>query len=290
MSLHRLSRVTSLRRGVLVAGFRGWNDAGEAASGAVDALRHLVDAVPCAQIEPEEFFDFQAVRPHVRLTPSGQRAIDWPSNLLSFGERPERDLLLLAGTEPNLRWRAFTEAILDYARELEVQLVVCVGALQVDTPHTRPVPLTIGSSDPDIAERLGARPGRYEGPTGITGVLTQSALDTGFATVSMWAGVPHYLAAANYAAGAAALTNAICRALDLDLDLEPLRQAADEQASEIADLVAQDEELAAYVAELESRADQADSEGLSEQDAAGISGEELAVAFEQYLRDRDDES
>jgi proteasome assembly chaperone (PAC2) family protein len=289
--LQRLRADRLLRRGVLVTAFAGWNDAGEAATGAIDAITHLLDAIPTAKIDPEDFFDFQVNRPTTHLDPSNGRVLQWPDNRFHVAEVGDRDILLLSGTEPNLRWRTFTESILSYAADLGVQTVVCVGALQVDTPHTRPVPLTGRGSNLQQVRTLGVRRSDYEGPTGITGVLTHRATERGFETWSIWAGVPHYLASTTYASAAHSLAEVLTRVLDVDIDLQPLSEAASEQQREIEQVVAADEDLSTYVVELEQRVDAEDTEpeGMDELHAESVTGDELAAAFERYLQDRDDE-
>jgi proteasome assembly chaperone (PAC2) family protein len=286
--LQRFTADRSLRQGVLIAAFAGWNDAGEAATGAVDALAHLFDATSAAQIDPENFFDFQVNRPTTRLDPGTGRTLDWPTNRFQLAEVGDRDVVLLSGTEPNLRWRTFTEAVLTYASALDVRTIICVGALQVDTPHTRPVPLSGRGSGLSAARDVRIRPSDYEGPTGITGVLTHVAFERGFETASIWAGVPHYLAGTTYASAAHALAGVVTRVLELDVDLEPLEEAASEQQREIADVVSQDDDLSNYVAELEERVDaeENDSEAFAEH-AEHVTGDDLAAAFERYLQERE---
>lgn len=286
--LHRFTADRSLRDGVLIAAFAGWNDAGEAATGAVSALAHLFDATPTAEIDPEEFFDFQVDRPTTHLDPGAGRVLEWPQNRFRVADVDGRDVVLLSGIEPNLRWRAFTGIVLDYAEALDVRTVVCIGALQVDTPHTRPVPLSGHGTSLNGAAAVAVRPSDYEGPTGITGVLTQVASDRGFGTASVWAGVPHYLAGTTYASAAHALADVVSNALDLAVDLTPLEEAASEQQREIADVVSQDEDLATYVTELEERVDDedADPEAFAQR-AKHVTGDDLADAFERYLEDRE---
>ncbi|MBW3606640.1 MAG: PAC2 family protein [Actinobacteria bacterium] len=287
--VQRLTADRPLRSGVLVTAFAGWNDAGEAATGAVDAIGHLADADPSAQIDPEEFFDFQANRPSTHLDPDVGRVLEWPHNRFHVADVGGRDLLLLSGTEPNLRWRTFANAVLSYATELEVRSIICVGALQVDAPHTRPVQLTGRGASLTTVRTLGVRRSDYEGPTGITGVLTHLALQRGFDTCSIWAGVPHYLAGTTYAAAAHSLADAVTRSLDIDVDLQPLSEAASSQQREIAEVVAGDDDLSTYVAELEERVDAEDeAAGIDELHAESVTGDELAAAFERYLKERDE--
>ena len=282
-----------LRRPVLLAAFTGWNDAGECASSALDTLGVETGATVFADIDPEEFFDFQVARPTVHELPSGQRALEWPSNRFSWAGLPgtDRDLVLLAGTEPNLRWRTFTQAVLDVVDRLDVELVITLGALQVDVPHTRPTPLSGSFTDPELAKRIGLSRTGYEGPTGITGVLHQSVADAGVPGISLWAGVPHYLAGATFAAGTLALAEAVVDLLEADVSLDELARDAITQRDEIAELVDDDEELSRYVTELEDRMDAAPEDDVSFADgelpAPDMSGDELAAELERYLRDRD---
>lgn len=275
----------TLRRPVLLAAFRGWNDAGEAASGAMEVLASELDAAPFAEVDAEDYFDFQVARPTVRMTDAGARAIDWPVNRFSWATLPgaHRDVVLLDGTEPNLRWRRFTTGVVDLARQLGVETLVTLGALQVDVPHTRAVPITGVATDEEVAGRLGLRRSRYEGPTGITGVLNHTASAAGLRAMSLWAGIPHYLAGTAYHPGSLALAERIVALLEVELPLDGLARQAVEQREEIGQLVADDEDLAEYVGELESRSDEeGDPHGLP---GAPVDGDELAAEVERYLRD-----
>jgi len=279
-------RPPALRRPVLLAAFQGWNDAGEAASGAADTLASELGAEGFAEIDPEEFFDFQDTRPFVRSVEDSQRRIEWPGNLFSWASvaGTDRDLILLQGTEPNLRWRTFSDAIVHLAQDLGVELAVTLGALQVDAPHTRAVPVTGSTTDLVLGAHLGLRPSQYEGPTGITGVLHQAATDSGLQATSLWAGVPHYLAGTSYLAGSLALVERVVKLLDVQLPLGDLAKEAASQREELSELVKEDADLADYVTDLERRMDEAPDE----LPAPSVSGEELAADFERYLRDRDD--
>jgi proteasome assembly chaperone (PAC2) family protein len=282
-----------LRRPVLIAAFRGWNDAGECASAALESIDTAVGGTPFAELDPEEFFDFQVSRPTVHPTGDGARHLEWPINQFSWGSLPgtDRDVVLLDGTEPNLRWRTFVRTVLDVAARLDVELVVTLGALQIDVPHTRPTPLSGRATAPDLAERIGLRQSSYEGPTGITGVLHQAVSDAGLPGVSLWAGVPHYLAGASFAAGTLAIVETVTKLLAADFGLDDLARDAAVQRDEIADLVAEDDDLARYVADLESRVDiegPGDSVlGAGDLPASDVSGDELAEQLERYLRDHD---
>jgi hypothetical protein len=274
-----------LRRPVLLAAFRGWNDAGEAASSAVATLSELLEAKKFAVIEPEEFCDFQMTRPTVRFDRAGNRRVHWPENRFSWAPVPGtgRDVIVLDGTEPNLRWRAFARGIVDLALSLGVDQVVTLGALQIDVSHTRPAPLSGHTSDPHLAKRLGLRRSNYEGPIGITGVLYETCVSVGLEAVSMWVGVPIYLAATPYLASALALTERTVGLLGAKLSLDRLARQAAAQHDDIAELLADDEDLADYVRELEARMDADDTAELP---ASTMSGDELAAELERYLRER----
>lgn len=281
-----LEHLPTLHRPVLVAAFRGWNDAGEAASGAIELLAEELEGVPFAEIDAEEFFDFQSTRPTVRNI-DGRRRIDWPENRFLAAELPgtDRSIVLLDGTEPNLRWRTFSDAIADLALTLDVELVVTLGALQVDVPHTRPVPVTGSSTSTELAARLGLAPSTYEGPTGITGVLHHACQLAGLDAASLWAGVPHYLSGAPYLTATLSLTERVLEMLGGEVSLSELAKDAAEQADDIRQLLDEDEDLAEYVGELEARfaARQRDDDADT---MLRASGEELAAEFERYLRDR----
>jgi hypothetical protein len=274
-----------LQRPVLLAAFRGWNDAGEAASGAVATISDVLGVSTFAAIDPEEFFDFQATRPTVRFDRAGDRRVDWPENQFSWASVPGtgRDAIVLDGTEPNLRWRAFARGITDLAISLGVNQVVTLGALQVDVPHTRPAPLSGHASDPHLATQLGLRHTDYEGPTGITAVLHEACISAGLEAVSMWVGVPIYLAATPYLTSALALAERTVRLLGAELPLDRLAREAAAQREDIAELLAEDEDLAEYVRELEARIDADDTTELP---ASTVSGDELAAELERYLRER----
>lgn len=274
-----------LRRPVLVASFKGWNDAGEAASGALGVLADTLRATTFADVDAEEFFDFQATRPTVRIVDGGTRRLEWPGNRFAWATLPgsPHHLILLDGTEPNLRWRVFASAVVDLALELGVEFVVTLGALQVDVPHTRPVLVTGSSSDPRLADRLGLRRSSYEGPTGMTGVLHHACGSAGLDAVSLWAGVPHYLAGAPFLAASLALSERLVHLLGADLSLTSLARDAAAQADHIQALLDEDDDLAEYVAELEERAGSQADEALP---AATITGDEIAAELERYLRNR----
>ncbi|HZQ63990.1 MAG TPA: PAC2 family protein [Gaiellaceae bacterium] len=279
----RVSRRPSVERPVLVAAFRGWNDGGQGASLAASYLAKVWDARRFAEIDPEGFFDFQATRPHVRLEEGLTRRIDWPETAF-FHARPhrlDRDAVLLMGVEPNLRWRTFSGLIVDFAQELGVELVVTLGALLADVPHTRPTPVTGSATDPDLIERLGLQASRYEGPTGIVGVLHDACKGAGIPSASLWAAVPHYVSLAPSPKAAAALCGRLATLLEADIDTTELDDAADAYVRQVSEAIAADEETAAYVEDLERRADEIDESELP-------SGESLAAELSRFLREREE--
>src|SRR5512132_1824237 len=216
----RVSARPELTRPVLVAAFRGWNDGAQAATLAAGYLAKTWGAERFAEVDPEDFFDFQATRPHVSLEEGLTRRIDWPETAF-YHARPsgmDRDAVLLLGIEPNLRWRTFAGLIVDFARELEVELVVTLGALLADVPHTRTAPVTGSATDPDLVEQLGLQASRYEGPTGIVGVLHDACSRAGIASASLWAAVPHYVSLAPSPKAAGALCERLGALLGTEID------------------------------------------------------------------------
>src|ERR671935_2581104 len=279
----RIASKPTLREPVLITAFRGWNDGGQGASLAGGYLAKTWAAARFAEIEPEGFFDFQATRPHVSLVDGRTRRIDWPDNAFYHAHIPglERDAVLMLGIEPNLRWQTFTSLITEEAKDLGVQLVVTLGSLLADVPHTRPSPVTGGATDAELIERLGLQRSRYEGPTGIVGVLHDACARAGLPSVSLWAAVPHYVSLAPSPRAALALCNRLAEILDADIDTSELDEASERYSEQVSEAVASDEETAAYVAELEQRADViADEDDLP-------SGESLAAELTRFLRERE---
>jgi len=274
-----------LRAPVLVAAFEGWNDAAEAASSAVEWLRHRWAARQIASLEPEEYYDFQAVRPRVVLADGYTRELRWPENRCFAAELPDaaRDAVLVSGVEPNYRWKSFCNEILTVAKETGCGLVITLGALLADVPHTRPVRITGTADDDEMARRLGLERSRYEGPTGIVGVLHDTCRSAGLPSVSLWAPVPHYVANPPNPKATLALLDSVGRLLGATTETADLRAGVAAWQHRIDEAVADDEETAVYVRELERRAD----EEMSEEDLA--SGEALAAQIEDFLRERDDE-
>src|SRR3954462_10504173 len=279
----KVSYRPELRDPVLVAAFRGWNDGGQGASLAGGYLAKVWEADRFAEIEPESFYDFQATRPHVSLVEGQTRHIEWPENAFYHASIPglDRDPVLLLGIEPNLRWKTFTGMIVDLAQDLGVELMVTLGSLLADVPHTRPSPVTGGATDPDLIEELGLQRSRYEGPTGIVGVLHDACAHAGLPSISLWAAVPHYVSLAPSPRAALALCQRLGEILGTPIDTDELDEASERYAEQVSEAVASDEETAAYVAELEQRAELIDDE----QDLP--SGESLAAELTRFLRERE---
>ena len=269
----------SLSEPVLVAAFRGWNDAGDAASFAASHLGRVWGAEKIAAIDPEDFYDFQAVRPQVRLMDGMTREIRWPANEFWAAHAQERDVMLLIGTEPNLHWRRFCRLVVDEATRRGVKFVLTFGALLADVPHSRPVPITGTAADPELVERLGLMRSRYEGPTGIVGVLHDAFRGAGVESASLWAAVPHYLAVTPNPKAALALVNEAVRLIGAAAPVDDLERATAAYEERVTEVVASDEDVQAYVAALEERADEIDPEDLP-------SGDALAAELEHFLRQR----
>ena len=273
-----LEDIGKLTSPALIAAFEGWNDAGEAASGALAHLGDAWDGAGVGEIDPEDFYDFQVTRPVMEVTDGQTERLVWPTTRLSVVRRPERDLILVHGIEPNMRWRGFTAELVSAFTELGVELVVLLGALLADSPHTRPVPVTAAASDPDVAARLQVEPVDYKGPTGIVGVLQQACADAGLPSVSLWAAVPHYVAQPPSPKAMLALLRGIEDILDLPLPLGDLPDEARAWERGVDELAEQDSEVAEYVRTLEEAKDATD---LPE-----ASGDAIAREFERYLRRR----
>jgi proteasome assembly chaperone (PAC2) family protein len=276
-----------LERPVLIAAFTGWNDAAEAASLAVSTLGENWEAKRFGGFDGEEFFDYQATRPQIKLIEGVTRTIEWPQNDLlatdtSLEALGNRSAILLSGPEPNFRWRKFSQAVVDLAREFNVRLVVTIGALLADVPHSRPVSVSANAQDPSLVESLGLSASRYEGPTGITGVLHRYCAQEGLPAVSFWASVPHYLPSVPSAPAALALLQSLSKLLGSDFDAARLERASEDYQRQVSVAVAQDSDLTSYVHMLEERYD-AQTEGGT-RDLP--SGDELAHELERFLREK----
>ena len=271
----------------MVCAFKGWNDAGEAASAALSFIRGSFEASDVARIDPEEFYDFTAVRPTVRLTEGRTRKIDWPENHVSVAEVPgaEGDLVMLEGVEPSLRWRRFTDSVIGTARELDVRMVITLGALLADVPHSRPVSLTGIGSDSSLVEQLGFDPPSYEGPTGIVGVLQHACADAGLPAASLWASVPHYVAASPNPKVALALVRGFEGIAGVAVDAGELESAADDYERQVSAAVASDPEVKAFVERLETAMDEVTAENPPDEDSLP-SADTIARDFQRFLRQR----
>ena len=280
----RIAEQPALRRPVLISAFRGWNDGGQAATVAAAYLAKQWDATRFADIDPESFMDFQAVRPTVTLDAGLSRRIEWPENAFFHATVPgtDRDAVILLGVEPNYRWRAFTDLVVGLARDLGVELVVTLGALLADVPHTRPAPVTGAATDPRLVEELGLQLSRYEGPTGIVGVLHDACRAADLRSVSLWSAVPHYVSLAPSPRAAKALCVRLADLIGVPIPTVELDEAEEEYATQVSEAVASDPETQAYVEELEQRSDTIDPEEIP-------SGDALAAELTRYLRDREKE-
>ena len=277
--------VAPLRDPILIAAFEGWNDAGEAASAAVEHLSAVWNAEAIAALDPEEYYDFQVNRPKV-LREDSQRRIVWPTTRLLVARdtgfiAPARDVVLVEGIEPSTRWRSFTIELLEYAQRLGVTTVVTLGALLADVPHTRPIPVTATSDDEDVIHRYDLESSAYEGPTGIVGVLSDAAHRAGLTSLSCWAAVPHYAGSSPSPKATLGLLSTLERLFNVTIPLADLPEISRAWERGVNELAQSDEEVAEYVQSLEESTDTAD---LPE-----ASGESIAREFERYLRRRGDE-
>jgi proteasome assembly chaperone (PAC2) family protein len=272
-----------LRSPILVCAFAGWNDAASAATAALEAVGEALDAEVIARIDPEEFFDFQATRPTIRLSEGQARHIDWPENILLAARAPnaERDLALLSGTEPNLRWRTFTDTILEAAKSLGVEMVVTLGALLADVPHTRPVPVTGFASDPELVRRLDLSRSNYEGPTGVIGVLHEACNRHALTSASLWAAVPHYVAAVPNPKAALALLRRLEGVTGIAIDAGELEEASTRFEDQIDRAVSSSPEIEELVTRLEREQEEAIDFGQVP------SGESIARELQRFLRQQD---
>ena len=279
--LRLTGELPTLRRPILVCAFRGWNDGGQGASLAAGFLTKTWKTQQFAEIDPEEFFDFQVTRPHVSLVDGATRHIQWPQTTFGHAEVPglDRDAVVLEGIEPNFHWRRFGDIIGDLASDLGIELVVTLGSLLADVPHTRTAPVTGSASDQKLIDELGLERSRYEGPTGIVGVLHDAFFRRGISAVNLWAAVPHYVSLAPSPRAALALCERLGSLLGAPIDTAELEKASDEYAEQVSQAVASDAETAAYVEELEQRSD--------DLAATDISGETIAAELTRFLRDRE---
>ncbi|MDQ1367270.1 MAG: hypothetical protein QOF20_1586 [Acidimicrobiaceae bacterium] len=271
----------------MIVAFEGWSDAGDAAS---MAARYLAESWPVrrfATIDPEEFFDFTASRPNIRMVDGGAtRSIDWPETLLLAGPIPGagRDVVILRGVEPQLRWRGFCDSVLGIASAVGAQMILTLGALLADVPHTRPVPVAGAAYEPSLATRFGLEISRYEGETGIVGVLHDACIRAGIPSVGLWASVPHYVHQVTSPKAALALVERTATLVGTRLDPVELRAAGEVYVQQVDERVADDDDAAAYVAQLEEASDRLAAEAPAA-DFVLPSADSLAAEAERFLRD-----
>jgi proteasome assembly chaperone (PAC2) family protein len=278
-----------LRSPALVCAFKGWNDAGEAATAALSFLVESFDATEVARIDPEDFYDFTAVRPTVSLSEGRTRVIEWPENTFYVAQiaGAEHDLILFEGVEPSLRWKGFNQMLIDAAHELGVERVITLGALLADVPHSRPVPMTGIASDQEMVERLGFERSTYEGPTGIVGVLHHACAEAGIPSVSLWASVPHYVAAAPNPKAALALIRSFEGVAGVAVEARDLEESAEDYERQVSAAVASDPDVKSFVERLEQSMDEALDEAPPERIP---SADTIARDFQRFLRQRGPET
>ena len=286
----------ALRRPIVIMAFSGWNDAAESATTAARYLGQLWSSRALASIEPEEFYHFGLSRPHVRFKPGSrsEREIVWPATEFSLAQPTEleRDIVVGVAIEPHLKWRTYCAAVLELARRCHASLVLTLGALLAEVPHTRPVRLVGSSYDPELSARLGLRPTRYEGPTGIVGVLNILCREAGVPTASLWANVPHYVSGIENPRAALALVRRVLSLLNTDADLTDLREAAEQFDQNLSSIVAQNAKISEYVRKLERKAPDEEDEPAPAAEAAEAPepkdelppSADLVAEIEQFLR------
>ena len=282
------------KRPALGAAFTGWNDAGDAASGALAWLASRWETIEVATLDPEPFYDFADTRPRLHLEDDGSRSLIWPSNdliaaTITGAETPdgaETELALLVGTEPQLRWRTFAQQIVDMAQRLDSPLVVTLGALLADVPHTRPTPIYGSSDDPEMAAQLGLTPSSYEGPTGIVGVLHNACAAAGLRTASLWAAVPGYASEIPSPKASLALVRRLGTLLDISPDTSELEEMADSYERHVSELAEQADETSDYITQLESAYDQEAAENGEIEEMRSTDPGEFVDQIEQFLRDQ----
>ena len=265
---------------VVVVAFEGWNDAGDAATGAVEHLELIWDATPLAALDPEDYYDFQVNRPTVSLIDGVSRRLEWPTTRISVAkpEGSDRHVVLIRGIEPNMRWRSFCDELIELLQELGATTVVALGALLADTPHTRPTPVSGSAYDDESARQWGVETSRYEGPTGILGVFADACVQSGLPAVSFWAAVPHYVSQPPSPRATMALLQRVEEVLELTVPLGTLPQQADEWVKTVDEMAQEDDEVVEYVRSLEER--------QTATDLSQANGDQIAREFERYLRRR----
>jgi len=277
--------IPHLRRPTMIVAFSGWSDAGEAATGALTHLLENLDqsedpqeAILIAEYDAEDFYDFQVNRPMISVDESMVRSINWPSTQV-YGihtSHLDHDYVLVLGVEPSMKWRTFTALLLDLAEDLEVDLVITLGAMLADAPHTRPISVSGSGGHPDIAARLGVEISKYEGPTGILGIIADGAVKREIDCVSLWAGLPHYASNSPSPKATLALINAVEDFLEISLPLADLVHQSQEWENEVSEMALEDTEVSEYVKALEESKDAAEFKD--------VSGDEIARELERFLR------
>ncbi|HEY7295662.1 MAG TPA: PAC2 family protein [Dehalococcoidia bacterium] len=287
----QIERVPALREPVILCAFAGWNDAAESATGAVNYLIQRFHAPRFAGIDPEEFYVFTETRPTIKLVEGTQRQLAWPANDFHYfrNSRSSRDLVLMVGREPALNWRSFTATIIELAGKIDARAIVLLGGLLADVPHSRPVRVTGTTTNPEIFAHwpeLGARRSRYEGPTGIVGVLTDACRSAGLPTASIWANVPHYINVSPNPKTLVALVRYVDQLFDLDLDLAELDDASAGFERQVAEAVEQNPDVRRYVRMLEEQGEQGDDEPAEQRSGDLPSGAAIVEELEEFLRQR----
>ncbi len=276
--------IPQLRSPIMILAFSGWNDAGEAASAAIEHLASIWPVKTIGEFDTEEFYDYQNNRPIVSVDESFNRSLTWPNTTVRGVSLPnyDRDLILVSGVEPSLKWRTFVGQLLDLGEDLDISMVVCLGSLLADVPHTRPIPVTATAARPEFGERLGLEMSRYEGPTGILGAIQDACNQREIDALSIWAAIPHYVSSPPCPKATLSLLNHLEDLLELSIDLGELPEDAKAWEIGVDQLSQEDSEIADYVKSLEESKDEAD---LPE-----ATGEAIAREFERYLRRRGEDN
>ena len=276
--MHLFESAFSLRNPILLAAFEGWNDAGESATGAINHLLTSWTHHKLGMMDPEDYYDFQVNRPAIKVDERVVREIIWPNTVLFEVSTPhlDNDFIIVKGIEPSMKWRTFATELLDFADDYEVSMSITLGALLSDTPHTRPSTVTGSGAHPDVADRLGIEISKYEGPTGIIGVLQDAAHQRGIDAVSLWASVPHYVSTPPCPKASLALINALEDFLDISIPQGDLPERSSSWETQVNQMAAEDSEVGDYVKQLETSKDAAE---LPE-----ATGESIAREVERFLR------
>jgi proteasome assembly chaperone (PAC2) family protein len=267
-----------LRNPIMIASFEGWNDAGESASGAITHLLTAWNHQEIWRLDPEDYYDFQVNRPYIKIDEMVVREIIWPNTIFYAVSTPhlKQDFLIVKGIEPSMRWPTFANQVLEVADDYEVNTVITLGALLADTPHSRPITVTASGAHPEIAKRLGVEVSKYEGPTGIIGVLQDAAYRRGLDAVSFWAAVPHYVSTPPSPKASLALVNALEDFLEISIPQGDLPDRAESWEKQVDQMASEDAEIGDYVKQLESNKDALD--------IPGATGESIAREVERFLR------